>query len=765
MASIRNSISMTDRMSPTLRSIMKAMDSTLRVMKNLDKQANNGVQSKAYKQAEKDIKRANNALIKMDNYTKRATQAARAGESAYSRMGDAVNRTSKGMSGLASSSTMFLQSLASGVYLAQKLANQVEKIMTSADSSRSAVARLGLYNTSGYSNEELYGQVFRTAMGTRSGLESTADLVNKLLISGVYSGSNAPMAAIGTAELINKVLTAGGGTQEQNERALLQLTQGLASGVLQGDELRSIREQAPYLAQTLAEGLAKVDEKFAGIGVGDLKRLGAEGELTADRIVKAMWAMQDEVNSDFESMPKTFGQAITSLSNLWQYFLWMLSGTDAPLGKINAKLWQLVDYLQSAQGLQLMEDIAFGINIVATALSWAMQAVGDFVVFLQENVPIAQALFIALGTAAVIAGIKMAAAWIAACWPILLVIALVGLVAWAFLSAGFTAQEVVGAIAGGVMWLAAIIWNALVWIVRILMWAGYGILALVMYIGAIIIEAIMGVVQVVIWAVMAVITVIWFILAVVKSVFLLIESIIKGVIVGVVSAFYGLAQGVLGALELIAKGIDWIFGSNLADTISGWSGSLEGTYTAFVQEMDPTKPIEEIGQTWSDFGSGVEEMFTSNDYNLYDEMAGFWGGVVAADKSMFDAASWGDKELAGLMVDPNAWYDSGNEWGAGLVDGLGNFELGLPEGFGFDPEGVTIEGGYLDGIKSDVDISDEDVQLLRDMAARDYLLQLQTITPVAHVTFGDVRETADVGKIVEVIEQMVEEQMATALVS
>ena len=51
------------------------------------------------------------------------------------------------------------------------------------------------------------------------------------------------------------------------------------------------------------------------------------------------------------------------------------------------------------------------------------------------------------------------------------------------------------------------------------------------------------------------------------------------------------------------------------------------------------------------------------------------------------------------------------------------------------------------------------------MTARDYLLQLQTITPVANVTYGDVRDTADVGKIVEVIEQMVDEQMATALVS
>ena len=89
-------------------------------------------------------------------------------------------------------------------------------------------------------------------------------------------------------------------------------------------------------------------------------------------------------------------------------------------------------------------------------------------------------------------------------------------------------------------------------------------------------------------------------------------------------------------------------------------------------------------------------------------------------------------------------------------------------GTGGLPDGININGGNLDSvgsINSDVNLSDEDIQLLRDMAARDYLLQVQSITPVANVTFGDVRETADVNKIVEVIETMVDEQMATALVS
>lgn len=768
MANIINSISMTDRMTPTLRSILKAMDSTLIVMKDLDRASNNGQQSKAYKRAEKDIQRANSALIKMGNYNQLVARTARDGERAYSRMGTAVSSVANGMRAAGNSSTMFLQSLASGVYLAQKLADTVSGIMTTADTSRSQVARLGLYNTSAYTNEELYGQVFATAMNTRSGLTDTADLTNKLLISGVFSGDTAAQSAINTAGIINRALVAGGGTSKENQLALRQLTQGLASGVLQGDELRSIREQTPYFAQIIAEGLGQVDERFEGIGIGDLKELGTQGELTADRVVKALWAMQDEIMSDFEAMPKTFGQAMTAMSSIWQYFLWMLSDTDGPLGKINDRLWQFVDYLQSAQGLELMEDLAIGINFVATALSGAMGAIGDFVVFLQDNAHIAQALFIALGTAAATAGIAAFVSWIAATGPILLLIGIVGLVARAFLDAGYTAQEVVGAIIGGVLWLAAVIWDAAVFILDLVMWILGLIVIGVIGLGAGIILAIQGGMQFIIWVVMAVITIFWFLLTVIESVFLLGKAAVQTFVIGVVSLFYGLAQTVLGILGLIASGIDAVFGSDLAGAVGGWSSTLEGKFTAFVQENDPTKTLEEIGTAWSDFGAGVEEMFTSDEYNLYGEMSGVFHGTGDSIGRTWDLLGQGEDALAGLLLDPNAMYDSGYSWGEGLVDEIGGLQLGIPDSSvldGFNEDGITVDGGYLDGIKSDVDINEEDLQLLRDMAARDYLLQLQTITPVANVTFGDVRETADVGKIVEVIEQMVDEQMATALVS
>ena len=127
-------------------------------------------------------------------------------------------------------------------------------------------------------------------------------------------------------------------------------------------------------------------------------------------------------------------------------------------------------------------------------------------------------------------------------------------------------------------------------------------------------------------------------------------------------------------------------------------------------------------------------------------------------------------------------FNTGYKWGSGVVntltDGIGDFTGGLTNfmegskalynGATGAGGGVNVAGGNLDSvgsIKNDVNINDEDIQLLRDMAARDYLLNLQQITPVAHISFGDVRETADVNKIMDVIEDMVEEQMATALVA
>ena len=761
MAAIKNSIDLTDRMSPVLKRVLKALDSTLKAMDRLDRATNKGMNSDAFRLAQYDIQSANRALNSLNgnlgNTEKRLNRLGNMG-SVFSNLGNSASK--------------FIISLDHGLNILERISDKIGGMLKTADEARSQVARIGLYNKSAYSNEQLYGQIFATAMATRSGLFETGDLVNKLLMSGVFTGDNAPTAAIGMAGIINKALIAGGGVAEDNKRALRQLNQALSSGILQGDELRSIREQAPYLTQVLAKGLAKIDDKFIGTTIGDLKDLGAEGELTADRVVKAFWAMQDEINEDFKNMPKTFGQAMESLSSIWKYFLYLISGVDGPLGKINDKLWQLVDYLQSPEGLELLNDLAIGINLVCTAIAGAMQMVGDFVTFLQDNGPVAQALFIALGAAAVAAGVAAFIAWIQVAGPILLVIAAVFAISYAFLQAGYTAQEVIGTMVGIVCAVAGVIWDILLAIAGVLMWVGGVAIIAVIGVGAAVILIIQGVFQFITWVVMAVITIFWFLLTVIQSVFLGGKAAVQSFCIDVVGQFHRLAQDVLSILKLIASGIDAVFGSSLADTVSGWSSTLEGKFTAFVQENDPKKTTDEIKNKWKEFGSGVKTMFTSDKYNLYDEMGNVAGGAGAAISDIWSGLKAGDKFLGGLFVDPSAMYDSGYEWGSGLVDEIGKLQLGLPNESILDrfrtDGGVNVAGGDLDSvgsIKNDVNINDEDIQLLRDMAARDYLLNLQQITPVAHISFGDVRETADVNKIMDVIEDMVEEQMATALVA
>lgn len=724
MSAINNTINLTDRMSPVLKSVMKALDSTMKAMDQLDRATNRGMNSDAFRLAAYDIDTANKAINSMNgslsDTEKRLHKLQGAGDV---------------FSGIGDDATKFISSLDHGLNILERISDKIGGMMTTADEARSQVARIGLYNKSSYSDEQLYGQIFATAMATRSGLFETGDLVSKLLMSGVFTGDTAPAAAIGMAGIINKALIAGGGTAEDNQRALRQLNQALSSGVLQGDELRSIREQAPYLAQVLAQGLAKVDDKFIGTTVGDLKELGSQGELTAERVVKAFWAMQDEINEDFKNMPKTFGQATKSLSNIWKYFLYLISGTDGPLGKINDKLWQLIEYLQSAEGFELMNDLAIGINFVCTAISGAMQMVGDFVAFLQNNVPFAQALFIALGTAAVAAGTDAFISWVQVTWPILLVMAAVFAISYAFLQAGYTAQEVVGGIVGIVCAAAGIVWNILIVIADLIMWI-VGIVAVIL--GAI---------------VLAVITVINAIINAIYTLILLGKAALQSWAVDIITKLYALARIVLGVLSTIASAIDGVFGTNFSSTVSAGVDWVDTHYTEFIDKHDPGKTIEQIGELWSDFGEDTQSKFSV--------VGDMWNGLKT-----------GDEFLGSLAADPFAMYDSGYTWGSGLVDEIGGLNLGLPNESVLDryrtDGGVNVAGGNLDSvgsIKNDVNIADEDIQLLRDMAARDYLLNLQQVTPVAHISFGDVRETADVNKIMDVIEDMVEEQMATSLVS
>ena len=730
MAAINNSINLTDRMSPVLKTVLKALDSTMKAMDQLDRATNKGMNSAAFKRAKADIDAANSAVSSlngqlektgslMDRVIQKANTFGTKMTSSWRQYlnqsklqgntrGVIASRAMMGVGGIITAASKIpsgIKNLSSGIgnafdtvsekcrmaytetlsfiNLVEKGIGAINGLMSANDAVTSDVAKIGLFNyDKNMSNAQAYGMAYRAAQNSRSDLSDTTTLINRIMMSGVYGQEAGSLgSATRMAEILNKAMVVGGGTAEENKRALIQLSQGLSSGVLQGDELRSIREQAPYLASVLAEGLNKIDDRFIGTTVGDLKELGAQGELTSDVVIRALEAMQDQVDATFaDKAPRTWAQGLTSIKNTIKVMTAYLQSMEGgPLSKISELVWIIADYLKSEDGIRLLAGIATGLSVVGTVLTWVVQAALTGISWLMDHSYVLIAVLVALASMAVIAGIRMAAAWIAATWPILLVIVAIAAVIGILQLCGVSFSQIVGAICGGIA-------------VVIAAFKHFGLA---------------------VWEIIANIGIFLYNLFAVDFPSFVLE-------------------GVLMAIQMF---------SPLLDLISAIGNVL--------------------GQDW-DITATLSNGVLSKQAELESKRKDFVDTGAFQDGWVSDA------------------YNGGYEWGAGavktLTDGIGDFTGGLADFMEgntalYDSAtgaGVHVAGGNLDSvgsIKNDVNINDEDIQLLRDMAARDYLLNLQQITPVAHISFGDVRETADVNKIMDVIEDMVEEQMSTALVS
>lgn len=149
-------------------------------------------------------------------------------------------------------------------------------------------------------------EVNKLASQTRSGLTETADLYAKLIRSASGVAKSEEEIAIATMT-VNKAFKAGGATMQEQIAGITQLGQALGSGVLQGDELRSLRENAPIIAQAIADEFKTT--------IAGLKDLGAEGKLTSDRVFKAIINAQKDVDAAFGKTNKTIEQSFTTLRN------------------------------------------------------------------------------------------------------------------------------------------------------------------------------------------------------------------------------------------------------------------------------------------------------------------------------------------------------------------------------------------------------------------------------------------------------------------
>ena len=217
-----------------------------------------------------------------------------------------------------------------------------KKTMDLTDTYTNTNARLGMITSSLSEQKALQQDIFAAANRARGSYDSMANAVAKMrMLAGESFGSN--QEAIGFTELLQKSLQVSGASSGEQDSAFLQLTQAMAAGKLQGDEFRSIMENAPMVANAIAEYMGKTK--------GELKELSSEGAITADVIKNAMFAAADDINAKFNSMPMTFADTWTRIQN---------AGTQAFSG-----VFQKINTLLNSEGAQAALNNIIGLIYLA----------------------------------------------------------------------------------------------------------------------------------------------------------------------------------------------------------------------------------------------------------------------------------------------------------------------------------------------------------------------------------------------------------------
>jgi len=217
-----------------------------------------------------------------------------------------------------------------------------EAIIDVADRYQQLANRIRLYVKNQEELNQVQERLFQIAQESGAALEGVMEVYNRLALAGSSLGlSNEQI--LNMVETIQLAVRASGTSVQEAQSAILQFSQALASGRLQGDEFRSVMENMPILAKMIADNL--------GVSVGALKKLGSEGKLTSDVLVKAIIEHKEEVQRMAEGIPLTISQAVQQVRNSWMQLVGQNEQLSQSLIVIKAGFMALA---------KTMEDIKVG---------------------------------------------------------------------------------------------------------------------------------------------------------------------------------------------------------------------------------------------------------------------------------------------------------------------------------------------------------------------------------------------------------------------
>lgn len=472
----------------------------------------------------------------------------------------------------------------------------VRWLVNTSDQLTSINARLRLMTGSAEAAAAAQEEIYQAAMRSRGAYADMADFVSQLgtVAGNAFTGTDELVAF---AEQIQKQMAISGASGASAQAALVQLTQGLASGTLRGEELNSVLEQTPMIAQTIAE--------YMGVTTGEMRELASEGKVTAEVVKNAMLGAAEETNAQFEQMPMTWAQVWTMFQNV------AIQALDPVLDAIS---W-LANNIDLVGPIVLGLGAAFGVFLLAA--NWTN---------------ICTAATTALTTAQEMLRAVMATTWGLPLIIIALVIGAIYAVTAAVNHFAGTSVSATGIIAGAVLTVAATIGNTVIGLLN----------GIIQAVWSIFVTPFLGIIE-------------W-VLNVTNGGFDSFGGAVANLIGNIISWFLDLGKVVTKIIDAIF-GTNWTAGlTSLQDSVLKW-GKNENAIT--LDRNAPTIDYRfNYGDAWNTGYNWGANLFSGNGNDAvgaalsgvpYDELSGQLGDIAGSVGSIEKSVKMSDEDIKSLV--------------------------------------------------------------------------------------------------------------------
>ena len=657
-----------------------------------------------------------------------------AANDAYLRLSQTVSGTERYIRDNVDEQGRFNQKINEGTANADNLMNTIKSAVATyatvqtvgvvfdlSDTLTSTTARLSMMNDGVQTTSELINMVYAAAQDARGSFDQMADVVARF-------GNNARDAfgsseeVVAFADLIQKQMTIAGASTQEAANAELQLSQALGSGVLRGDELNSIFEQAPNLIQNIAD--------YLDVPIGRIREMAADGELSVSVVKAAIFSAADDINSKFESMPQTFAQIWTSFQNT------ALMSFQPVLNRLNeiANSDAFQQFVNNAIGglsvvasvsLEILNSLVNVADVVANNWSWISPIIGGvtaaLMVYYGSRLAVNAVDMIGNGIHLATAAVMMVHA---AATGTLTAATAAEIAAQNGLNGALLACPITWIVMGVIALIAVLlaVTNAIAQVTGVTQ-SGVGIITGVISVGgAFILNTIISLINSVITLGVS----FWNMLANFAAAFGL---IFNDPIAAIEVMFLSLFNFIVSIVSSAAGILDTIFGSDLQSAVQGFQDKIQTQINTTVENAGGDKP----------------KTLDPSDYTMER---------ISYGDAFSMGADFGDGVVGGISDFFNKTFNMDSV--APSVD-LSDYTAGIGDG-------VKDIAGNTGAIKNSLDITDEDLKYLRDIAEQEVINRFTTAEVKIDMSgmSNNISNGMDLDGVVSVMAEGVAEAIDTA---